>query len=142
MDPQTFAPGFRLSSLDVVVLAVGLPAATGVIFLDFWTGVAGAFVVLHFFVFCNVVRMARRFELIWAGAFAGVAILAAAEVVRWPTALGISLGVTGVMIVRQMRLPSYHGVGWRRVNPELPTWWEATVAADFSNGLRGLSRGP
>jgi hypothetical protein len=26
-----------------------------------------------------------------------------------------------------LKKPSYHGVGWRCINPELPAWWEANI---------------
>jgi hypothetical protein len=30
-----------------------------------------------------------------------------------------------VLVIFEMRKPSYHGVFWRRVNPNLRQWWEA-----------------
>jgi len=30
-----------------------------------------------------------------------------------------------VVVVVQMRKPSYHGLGWQWINPELPNWWKS-----------------
>ena len=32
-----------------------------------------------------------------------------------------------VLIAREMKRPSYHGVGWRNINPDLPKWWKSRV---------------
>jgi hypothetical protein len=94
--------------------------------MEFWWGFLVAFVVAHFFLFCNVVRMARPYELAWAAVFLPLAsstMLAGAP--GWPVTTAASLAVTVAVVVLQMRRPSYHGVAWQRVNPGLPTWWEA-----------------
>lgn len=94
-----------------------------------WWGFLPAFVLAHFFLFCNVVRMARPLELVWAGVFvvlAGATI--AFEIPSWLVTAMVSLLVTVVVVVVEIRKPSYHGVGWKFVNPGLPAWWEARVA--------------
>jgi hypothetical protein len=101
--------------------------------MTWWWGFVVAFVLAHFFLFCNVVRMARPLELTWAAVFV---VLAGATVAfgtpGWLATAAVSLVVTVVVAVVEMRKPSYHGVGWRWVNPGLPTWWEARVATDGS----------
>src|SRR5687768_7082849 len=124
-----FQPGFRLSALDVVVLVVGGVASAYAMTVDRWFGIAIAFVVLHFFLFCNVLRMSRRLELIWAGIFAALAIAAISfDLLSWPAVFAISGAVTVIVAVIEARRPSYHGVGWQRVNPRLPEWWQSTAA--------------
>ncbi len=59
MAERKFQPGFRLSGLDVIVLVVGGVASAYAMTVDRWFGIAIAFVVLHFFLFCNVLRMSR-----------------------------------------------------------------------------------
>src|SRR4051812_47661861 len=59
MAERKFQPGFRLSALDVIVLVVGGVASAYAMTIDRWFGIAIAFVVLHFFLFCNVLRMSR-----------------------------------------------------------------------------------
>lgn len=125
MDDPTFSPGFRFSTLDGVVLIVGGAAAAGISLISMWIGVATAFAVAHFFVFCNEFRISRPLELIWAGTFAALAVLAMAQLVVWPVALTASLILTLVVIVIEARRPSYHGVAWKRLNPQLEAWWRA-----------------
>jgi hypothetical protein len=98
--------------------------------MEFWWGFIIAFVVAHFFLFCNVVRMARPLELTCAAAFLALASATLlTEAPGWPITTGLSLAVTLVVVVLQMRNPSYHGLGWQRINPELRAWWEASRAA-------------
>ena len=129
MQPQTFAPGFRLSVSDVIVLVVGVAAALTLATVVWWWGFVIAFAVGHFFLFCNVVRMERPLELAWAGVFVA---LAAATIVfgtpSWLVTAAVSLLVTVVVVVLQMRRPSYHGLGWQRINPGLPAWWKSQAA--------------
>jgi hypothetical protein len=123
---RAFAPGFRLSVRDVVVLVLGAAAAAYLFTLEPWWGLTVAFVVGHFFLFCNVVRMARPLELIWAAVFLPLA--SATQLTGepgWPATAGVSLVVTLVVVALQVRKPSYHGIGWQRINPGLRAWWEA-----------------
>lgn len=94
-----------------------------------WWAFVTAFVLTHFFLFCNVVRMARLLELAWAGVFVVLAgATVAVETPGWLVTALVSLLVTLIVVVVEMRKPSYHGVGWQRINPNLPAWWEARVA--------------
>jgi hypothetical protein len=125
MQSGEFAPGFRFSILDAAILAFGGIAAIGCSTLDGWWGFVIAFVLGHFFLFCNIVRMARRLELIWAAAFLLLAApTALADKPGWPLTAALSLVVTLLVVTVEMRKPSYHGVGWQRINPDLPAWWE------------------
>jgi hypothetical protein len=128
MKQPKFAPGFRLSAVDVFVLFIGT-VATFVLSSCNWSwGLVPAFVLAHFFLFCNVVRLARRLELLWAGFYV---VLAGATIVfkspGWLATTLASLLVTVIVVIIEMRKPSYHGVGWQRINPELPAWWKRTV---------------
>jgi hypothetical protein len=119
-----FSPGFRLSGLDIAVLAGGVFAAAALSRFNIRLGIAVAFVVGHFFLFCNVLRLSRPPELIWAGVFAALAIAASIPaVVSWPIALSVSAALTLVLAIREFRRPSYHGVAWSWINPQLPAWW-------------------
>ena len=127
---HVFAPGFRLSVLDVIILVVGVVAAFGLAMVVWWWGFVVGFVVAHFFLFCNVVRMARPLELAWTGVFVA---LAAATVALdappgWPLTASVSLVTTVAVVIIEMRKPSYHGLGWQWINPGLPAWWEAWKA--------------
>ena len=123
---KDFAPGFRLSLRDVIVILIGIAAAAYLFRIEPWWSFIVVFVVAHFFLFCNVVRMARPFELAWAGVFLALSTATLlAEVPGWPATASVSLVVTVVIVVLQMRKPSYHGLGWQRINPGLRTWWSS-----------------
>ena len=138
MKQTAFAPGLRLSVFDVFVLVAGTTAAIVLSMDVWWWGFVPAFVLAHFFLFCNVVRMAWPLELVWAGVFvmlAGATI--AFDAPGWLVTALVSVLVTVVVVVVEVRKPSYHGVGWRRINPRLPAWWETHVAE--KGGADGLS---
>jgi hypothetical protein len=121
-----FAPGFRISTVDVIVLIIGTAAAIALGMQVWWWGYVVAIVVGHFFLFCNVFRISRMLELAWAAVFVGLA--GGTIVADWPgwTAATIAtLFVTTALIVVEMCKPSYHGVWWERITPNLPEWWEA-----------------
>jgi len=126
MNTQAFSPGCRLSAFDGGILAVGGLAAACISLADPRLGIAIVFVVMHFFLFCNVLRMSRRLEMVWAGVFLG---LAACSIlfhwISWPAVFAVSGVVTALVAVVEIRKPSYHGVGWRKFNPRLPEWWRA-----------------
>ena len=94
-----------------------------------WVGFVIAFVVVHFFLFCNIFRMSRPLELVWAATFVA---LAGSTVMRespgWLVTVVGSLIVTVAVIAIEMCRPSYHGIAWERLNPRLPQWWESRVA--------------
>jgi hypothetical protein len=121
---RAFQPGFRWSLFDGIVLILGAGLAMGLTRIDWALSVMVAFVVGHFFVFCNVLRMVRRLELIWAGQFL---LLSSStlliETPTWAQTFLLASLSTVVLSVFQARQPSYHGVLWQRLNPGLPEWW-------------------
>lgn len=142
-EPQ-FRPGFRLSALDVAILLAGATASVYAAGIERWFGVAVAFVVLHFFLFCNVLRMARPLELAWAGLFVVLSATASFGYLTWPSVFAASLLMTVFVAVMQARAPSYHGVGWQRMNPRLPDWWQLSRASDGPTNRKpaGVTPGP
>jgi hypothetical protein len=129
MPGQRFSPGFRLSLLDIGVLLVGALLAAFSATADRVIAFIIAFVLAHFFLFCNVFRVARPLELAWAAWFvllAGATLIA--SIPGWFVAIPASLAATVAVIAFEMRKPSYHGVGWQRINPKLREWWEANSA--------------
>lgn len=126
MKEAVFAPGFRLSAVDLFVLVGGAAAIVVLSMFEGWWGFVLAFVLAHFFLFCNVVRMARPLELVWSGVFVGLAAATIAlETPSWLVTALVSLSVTVLVVIVEMRKPSYHGVGWKWINPGLPAWWES-----------------
>ncbi len=127
MKERNFSPGFRLSTIDVLILVAGV---IGAFLLAqhgwWWLAIIIGWVLGHFFLFCNVFRMSRRPELIWGF----VLIVLGANALFGDThdlivAVVGSLLLTVVLVVIEMRRPYYHGIGWSKVNPNLKTWWDA-----------------
>jgi hypothetical protein len=121
-----FAPGFRFSTLDGFVLGIGVPTTALLAAFEPWLGFVVAFPLGHFFLFCNVFRLARTLELAWAAVFVTLCTTTMIlDAPGWYTTAAISLGVTILVVAVEMWKPSYHGVGWRRINPDLKTWWDS-----------------
>src|SRR5688572_15746870 len=128
MPDRKFQPGFRLSALDVVVLIVGGVASAYAMTADRWFGIAIAFVVLHFFLFCTVLRMSPPLELICGGGFAAMAVSTVSlHLMPWPIVFAASSVLTMIVALIEVRRPSYHGVGWQKLNPRLPEWWQSAA---------------
>lgn len=119
-----FAPGFRLSRFDIAILSLGSTAAVVLAFVNLWVGSVVLFVVLHFFLFCNVVRMSRVLELVWAAVFIAGSAWAIYSGSHRYIPFVVSAVLTPCLAIIEMRKPSYHGVGWRTVNPKLQEWWD------------------
>ena len=121
---NTFRPGLRLSWIDVIVLAIGFGAGIWGAMTKFIPAMIGAYVICIFFLFCNVFRIRRSLELIWAGIFL---ILGSAQLhysnLSWPIVFSIGLLVALILVAIEMRHPGYHGIFWQKINPALPEWW-------------------
>lgn len=103
--------GFRLSITDLI--AASVCAATT------WLlgSTLGLLVWLlpitlgHFFLFCNVFRVVRRHELIWALLFVlNVSFWATAESFAWGPVILLQCPVTVAVIVAEIRSSRYHGI--------------------------------
>jgi hypothetical protein len=88
-----------------------------------------AVVIGHFFLFCNGFRISRRPELIWAGIFI---VLSVTTILPWfpvwTVTIAISICATITVVICEMKNPSSHGVGWRKINPHLKNWWDLHLA--------------
>ncbi len=118
-DTRRSKPGFRFSLRDAAVIAIGTLATAWL-----W-GQVGSLslvplgVLVHFFLFCNVFRVRRSFELIWASSFivnAGVWQLVGD--LSWQGLLGSQLVITVLVIGAELRSSSYHGVGHGWIRPD------------------------
>ena len=125
MKQMLFKPGFRIDVKDVIVILLGI---TGVWFVEPIDGFLASVIGLtvgHFFLFCNVFRLARRLELGWTTIFIGLCICQITMGQPGVTVTLIcTLVTTGIVIASQVRSPAYHGIGWQRINPKLPDWWK------------------
>ena len=118
--------GFRFSKVDAVaiVIAIGL-AIVG--FKSLGSLAAFPLIVLgHFFLFCNIFRIRRNYELTWAAVFIfNVAIW----FVLYPGDLTLGGRLLGALVCQtpltvfliglEMRSSNYHGVFSRQINSRL-----------------------
>ena len=119
-----FQPGFRLSVFDMFILITGGLVAIYLATVEVIVGFIVAFVVGHFFLFCNVFRISRPPELIWAAFFLSPSIMTiTVGYPGWMFTVAISLVLSIAFIIREIKLPSYHGIFWHRINPQLEEWW-------------------
>lgn len=118
--------GFRFSFTDAVVLVTGG-------FLSWWLAESGfplwwvvPAAVGHFFLFCNVFLVWRRWELLWAGVFMlNVSGHLAFGQTEWLSPVLLQLPFTVLVITWQMKSPWYHGIGAERLNPRIREYLNA-----------------
>jgi hypothetical protein len=91
--------------------------------------VLAAVAVFHFFLFCNVFRLSRPLELLWSAWFLACVGLRVLAGVPWFVVAAAVAAATTLVICRELRKESYHGVLWRWLNPELPAWWAGRLDA-------------
>lgn len=120
--------GFRLSALDAAVLVAGAAAfVLGAASLGPIAGVI-AMAVGHFFLFCNVFRLRRRYELGWTAVFvANFTAWTFATDFSWAGVLAVQLPATALVIALELRSPRYHGVLAERINPRLAEYPDGRI---------------
>lgn len=106
-------PGFRFSFVDGIAIVV----CGAIVWLAYaelgklaWLP---AVVLGHFFLFCNVFRIHRNYELIWAGVFVvnfGIWFLFSPEAAPLEWILISQTPVTIFLILLAVRGPDYHGI--------------------------------
>jgi len=127
---QRSPPGFRCSFTDVLVLIIA-PLATWWLWPQLGAMAAVIlFAVGHFFLFCNVFRVHRNKELLWAGAaIINVGIWTIAGQWWWPGILLAQSPLTLAVITWEISSPGYHGIGWNPLKKSLPTTPDQAAAA-------------
>lgn len=109
-------PGFRFSASDGLVLS--LAVAVVVVFRGALGALAWMPVVVlgHFFLFCNVFRVRRSYELLWSAAFVvNLSAWWSAGSFAWGPVVLVQMPVTLACILLEIFSPRYHGVGWSRI---------------------------
>ena len=128
---KEFRPGLRFSVMDGCIVVATILSLYFTRHLEWYVGFIIYFTVGHFFLFCNVFRISRIPELIWSGIFLAATIgTIIFSIPGWPLTIAISLVTTIILIAREVKKPSYHGIMWRRFNPNLHDWWEKEVLKD------------
>lgn len=122
-----FKPGLRLSRIDIIVIIISL--AISILLLKYSIMLSGSilFVVGHFFLFCNVTRMSRVPELIWASTLSLLSIKL--NMLPWDMVLVLSLSATVALVFLEVRKPYYHGVLWKKLNPTLEDRFRKNVSS-------------
>ena len=101
--------GFRFSRTDAIFLIF---SAVGTWFLRNTPFVVLIpFVVVHFFLFCNVFRVRRHWELMWAAAFLANFAAWTLTSFSWAGVFGVQIPITVVVILITIRSDGYRGVG-------------------------------
>jgi len=118
----------RLSKTDVAVMLLatvaGITARRTTLGYSWFI----PFVVYHFFLFCNVFRIRRVAELVWAGIFlAHAALWFQRGQVNMALLFGLQTAVTVMLINYEIRQPSYHGIAARRLNPRIDEYLSGRV---------------
>ena len=119
MEQKQRTSGFRFSFVDGIVLALTVAVTPWLVTTAGIFGWLPAFVVGHFFLFCNVFRIRRKQELIWAGFFVASTTLLRMWSVNPIWLLILPLPLTVLLIGLEMRHPNYHGILWSRINPRV-----------------------
>lgn len=112
--------GFRFSFTDAIAIGVFLVAAVGLWHLDnpLWWLLLMA--VGHFFLFCNVFRIARRRELFWTALFVlNVGFWIWFGRLVWNEVMFCQLPFSAAVILDEMRRSEYHGIFADKINPRL-----------------------
>ena len=110
--PSRRPSGFRFSAADALIIAAGAPVTWLAWRVDRELAVLPPVVLIHFFLFCNVFRIRRSYELIWAAAFVvNLTAWAASGEIPWPAVLLVQSPVTVAVIAAEVRGERYHGVG-------------------------------
>jgi len=87
-----------------------------------------AIVAGHFFLFCNLFRVARCRELLWAGIFVlNVGFWLLLGRLDWFNLLACQLPVSAGVIAWEVKATRYHGVFARRLNPMLNDYLEGRI---------------
>lgn len=121
---KKFKPGFRLSTLDILVIVSAIAGALYFFNIAKPLSAIIAMVVMHFFVFCNVTRMSRIPELIWAFVFTLLTILSLRfNLLPLYLVFIISISLSVTLIALELRKRSYHGILWQKINPNLEAWF-------------------
>lgn len=116
--------------LDAAVLLLAIMICVVLCFVHIRIAVSVAFTVVHFFLFCNVFRLSRPPELVWATAFVCLMVAGSYGVVSWWFVYLAAALLTPVLVAIESHRPSYHGVWWKQLNPQLPEWWRERCARE------------
>lgn len=111
-------PGFRISIVDIVFLVFsGIMTYILYPYLLSFIWII-PLVVGHFFLFCNVFRVRRNLELLWAIVFCGNIIVHFYTHFSWKTVLAVQIPTTIIIVIAQILDANYRGIfyKWKKAN--------------------------
>jgi hypothetical protein len=112
--------GFRFSLTDAVVIVMCSVAAYLLARIDHPLWWVLLIVAGHFFIFCNVFRVRRRFEVGWAISFLlNCAVWILLGHLDWIHVLLTQLPFTAAAVFAEVRSNRYHGIFAQSANPRL-----------------------
>ncbi len=103
--------GFRFSTTDALAIVVCAVATTFGLTMIGPVAWFVPFVLGHFFLFCNLFRVRRIPELIWAGGFLAVVVACLVANVSVLNAMWLVLPLTFGVLTYSIRRRDYHGIG-------------------------------
>jgi hypothetical protein len=121
--------GFRFSAIDAIALLLLGTTVLGLYRLDSKLWWLVATVGGHFFLFCNIFRVVRRRELIWATSFVlNVGLWLLLSRLEWFNVLACQLPVSVGVISWELKAARYHGILADRLNPTLRDYLEERIS--------------
>ena len=121
--------GLRFSAIDGVVILATILGTVALWNDSSFVALLLPIVLGHFFLFCNVFRIDRRLELLWAAIFVvnTFSWSIAFDALSWLGILIVQTPLTMVLIAAELRSPRYHGIFARRINSELERYLDGTL---------------
>jgi hypothetical protein len=95
-------PGFRLNGADLVMGAGAFAMSAYLLFIDMPYAMMPGYAFVSFFIFCNVLRIARRYEIAWSLGMLATAIAC--------SGLGLPSPMVWIVIVGEIMRA---GLTWR-----------------------------
>ena len=129
----SFKPGFRINTIDCIFIIIGIMLAWVASEIALELSIISILPFTAFFMFCNVFRIRRIPELVWALLFILNTFMWHLLQMNIGYYVLINLLTFVVTIAIEMRHPSYHGVLWKIINPNLMVW--------FSKNMKSTQQG-
>lgn len=110
-------PGFRLNVVDLLFLLLAFGTSYVASQSDVWAALAPLPIHLSavFFLFCNVVRVRTRSEIIWMATYAAsFAFAISFSLSLWPTVLSLSTASLAAVITHALWSGDHRGVFCRQ----------------------------
>jgi hypothetical protein len=120
--------GFRFFPSDAVVIVSVALAAIPLRRIENPLWWILAIVLGHFFLFCNVFRIRRWFEMAWALIFfINIASWLLVGELIWKNVLICQLPLTAGLLFAELQSRRYHGIFARWINPRLKDYLEGRI---------------